>query len=160
MPYINGCFSVIRQWRQRVLPWGHIDTTWRIRLNLCIFGPREATTETANWSVQPHVCTDDRGVQSHILYNCLPVPQSKLPLPMLASRPHVIRGSLGPPESGMPRTTWSFQPFLQGSVTWQTDRATDRQCYSVQCGVIMRSYVGYGKATYSFHVSTNNFATV
>jgi len=24
----------------------------------------------------------------------------------------------------------------------------------------MRNYVGYGKATHSFHVSTNNFATI
>jgi len=44
------------------------------------------------------LCTDDRGVS--IVYNRLPVSPSKLPLPMLASGPHVIRGSLGPPESG------------------------------------------------------------
>jgi len=43
---------------------------------------------------------------------------------------------------------------------WQSDRQTDRPGYSVRCGVIMRNYVGYGKATYSFHVSTNNFATI
>jgi len=42
----------------------------------------------------------------------------------------------------------------------QSDRQTDRPRYSVRCGVIMRNYVGYGKATHSFHVSTNNFATV
>jgi len=47
------------------------------------------------------LCTDDRGVS--IVYNGLPVSPSKLPLPMLASGPHVIRGSLGPPESG---TKW------------------------------------------------------
>jgi len=49
-----------------------------------------------------------------------------------------------------------FQPFLQGSLVWHTDRtterATDRPCYLVRCGVIMRNYVGYGKA--------NNFATI
>jgi len=43
---------------------------------------------------------------------------------------------------------------------WQSDRQTDRPRYLVWCGVIMRSYVGYGKATHSFHVSTNNFATI
>jgi len=33
------------------------------------------------------------------------------------------------------------------SVThWQSDRKTDRPCYSVWCGVIMRNYVGYSKA--------------
>jgi len=76
----------------------------------------------------------------------------------------IIRGSLGPLESGTQMVTWSFQPFLQGSLVWHTDRATerptDRPRYSVRCsGVIMRN-VGYGKATQSFHVSTNNFATI
>jgi len=47
------------------------------------------------------------------------------------------------------------------SVTdWQSDRQTDRPRYSVRCGVITRNYVGYGKATKSFHVSRNNFATI
>ena len=54
--------------------------------------------------------------------------------------------------------------FLQGSLVWHTDRATerptDRPRYSVRCGVIMRNYAGYGKAAQSFHVSTNNFATI
>jgi len=101
------------------------------------------------------LCTDDRGV-SIIVYNGLPVCPSKLSLPMLASGPHVIRSSLGPPESGTQMVTWSFQPFFQGSLVWHTDRATekatDRPRYSVRCGVIMRNCVGYGKA--------NNFATV
>jgi len=47
------------------------------------------------------------------------------------------------------------------SVTdWQSDRKTDRPRYSVRGGVIMHNYVGYGKATQSFHVSTNNFTTI
>ena len=69
-------------------------------------------------------------------------PPSKLSLPMLASGPHVIRGSLGPPKSGTQMATWSFQPFFAGltSVTdWQSDRQTDRPPYSVRCGVIMRN---------------------
>jgi len=76
---------------------------------------------------------------------------------MLVSGPHVIRGSLGPPESGTQMVTWLFQSFFArlNSVThWQSDRKTDgldRPRYSVRCGVIMRNYVGYGKA--------NNFAT-
>ena len=47
------------------------------------------------------------------------------------------------------------------SVTdWQSARQTDRPRYWVRCAVIMRNYVGCGKATKSFHVSTNNFATI
>jgi len=41
----------------------------------------------------------------------------------------------------------------------QSDRQTDIPSYLVQCGVMMHNYVGHGKATHSFHVSTNNFVT-
>jgi len=58
------------------------------------------------------LCTDDRRV--FVVYNGLPVSPSKLPRPMLASGPHVIRGSFGPPESGTQMVTLSFQPFLTG----------------------------------------------
>jgi len=145
---------LVDRWRQRVLPWGHIGATWRIRLNLCILRPTRVH--------QPCLHRWLRSVP--ILYNGLPVSHSKLPLPMLASRYHVIRSSLGPPESGAKVATWSLQPFFSGltSVTadWQSDRQTDRPGYSVRCGVIMRNCVGYGKATHSFHVSTDNFATI
>jgi len=96
------------------------------------------------------------------LFACFP---SKLPLPMLASGP-CNTWFIGPTESKTQMATWSFQPFLQGSLVWQTDRATkrptDRPRYSVRYGVIMRrpNHVGYGIATHSFHVSANNFATI
>jgi len=61
-------------------------------------------------------------------FTCFP---SKLPLPMLASGLHVIRGSLAPPESGTQMGTSSFQPFLQG---WQTETVTERQTdHATQC---------------------------
>jgi len=46
-----------------------------------------------------------------ILYNGLPLP-SKLPLSTEGSRPHLIHGSLGPPES----STQMVEPLLQGSL--------------------------------------------
>jgi len=89
------------------------------------FGPLKSTTETPNRSVQPFLHRWLRSVP--ILYNGLPVSHSKLPLPIVACRRHIIRGSLGPPESAAQMATWSFQPFfLQGSLVWHTDRATDR----------------------------------
>ena len=77
-------------------------------------GPYESTTQTPPRSVL--LFLHRRPWSVSILYNGLPVSPSKLPLPMLASRPAVIRGSLGPPESGTQMATWSFQPFLQGSL--------------------------------------------
>ena len=49
---------------------------------------------------------------------------------------------------------------LSGLTDWQSDRETEWPRYSVQCLVVMRNYVGYGKATRWFLVITNNFATI
>jgi len=51
---------------------------------------------------------------------------SKLPVPMGGSGTHLIRGSLGPAESSTQTASGLVQPFLQGSLVWQTDRQTDR----------------------------------
>ena len=133
----------------------NVFSAWNVKpCSIKAFGPCKPTTQTAPQSVQPSLHRRPRSVC--IVYNGLPVSPSKLPLPMLASGPHVICGSMDPPESGTQMVTWSFQPFLQSSLVWHTDRATeratDRSRYSVQCGVIMRNYVEYGKA--------NNFATI
>ena len=42
----------------------------------------------------------------------------------LTSEPLLIHGSLGPLESTTQTASWSVQPFLQGSRSWQTDRQT------------------------------------
>jgi len=114
---------------------------WTSHVTHDAFGPCESTTQTAPRSVQSSLHRWPRSVS--ILYNGLPVSLSKLPLPMLASGPHVICGSLGPPESRTQMATWSFQPVFAGltNVTdWQSDRWTDRPHYSVRCGVIMYNY--------------------
>jgi len=101
-------------------PWG----IWTSHVTHDAFGPCDSITQMAPRSVQSSLHRWSRSVS--ILYNGLPVPPSKLPLPMLAAGSNVIHGSLGPPESGTQMATWSFQPFLQGSLVSQTDRATDR----------------------------------
>jgi len=101
------------------LPMEDVD----LPCNTWCFGPMRARPQPKRHLDQfSRVCTDDRRVY---LYG-LPVSPSKLFLPTLASGPHVIHGSLGPPKSGTQMATWSFQPFLQGSLVWQIDRATDR----------------------------------
>jgi len=54
-------------------------------------------------------------------------------IPLEASRPHLIHGSLGSPESPTQMASRSVQPFVQGLRTWPTDRhtVTDRPRYSV-----------------------------
>jgi len=133
--------------------WG----IWTSHVTRDAFGPCELTTQTAPRSVQPSLHRWPRSVS--IVYNSLPVSPSKLLLPMLASAPHVIVGWFGPPDSGTHMVTWSFQPFFVGltSVThWQSDTETDGQTTLLDAmqrnKLIMRNYVGYGKA--------NNFATI
>ena len=55
-----------------------------------------------------------------------PSPPQTSPFPWGDLDPHVIYGSLGPPESSTQMAVRSVQPFLQGSLVWQTNRAKDR----------------------------------
>jgi len=49
---------------------------------------------------------------------------------------HLIHGSPGPPESSTQTAARSVQPFLQGSLVWQTNRQTDHATRSVRIGRI------------------------
>ena len=58
---------------------------------------------------------------------------------------HLIRGSLGPPNSSTQTASHSVQPFLHSSSLRQTD-PTDRPCYSVG-RIYVRSTARYGLIT-------------
>jgi len=47
------------------------------------------------------------------------------------SGPHLIHGSLCPPETSVQTASRLVQPFLYGSIVWRTDRPTYRPRYSV-----------------------------
>jgi len=65
-----------------------------------------------------------------------------LPLPMGDLNPHLIHGPLGPPKSSTQTASRLVQPFLQGSLVWQTDRPTDRQTdHATRSLTIDRIYV-------------------
>ena len=87
------------------------------------FSPLESTRQTANRSVQPCL---HRWLQSvPILYNGLPVSSSKWPLFTLASGPHNT-WFIGPTRVRNVNGNLIVSAVLQGSLVWQTDRATDR----------------------------------
>jgi len=119
-------------------------------LGLC-----EPTTQTAPRSVQPCL---HRWPQSVPILVCLFPPQNcSLPCWHLDLMVHWftrVRNANGN------LIVSAIFPGLTSVTDWQSDRQTDRPCSSVRGGVIMHNYVGYGKATQSFHVSTNNFATI
>jgi len=58
------------------------------------------------------------------------------PFPWRDLDPHLIHGSPGPPKSSTQKAARSVQPFLQGSLVWQTDRPTDHATRSVRIGRI------------------------
>jgi len=97
------------------LPMGDLD----LPCNTWCFGPMRA--HNPNGTSIGSAIFAQMTAECPYIYNGLPVSPSKLPLPMLASGSHVIRGSLGPPESETQMAAWSFQPFCR-----QTNRATDR----------------------------------
>jgi len=79
-----------------------------------------------------------------ILYIRPPLSASKLPIRMRhLEDSHLVRGSLGPPESKTQTASRSVQPFLQFSRSWMTDRSTDRLFYYSVCSnrphLILRS---------------------
>jgi len=99
-----------------------------------------------------------------VLYNGRPFPSLKC---HRGSRPHLKHGSLGPPESSIQTAYRPVQPFLQGSLLWQTYRQTDRPRYSAICDRTYGTYVifsdnvrtecvhhemrsTYGKMTYGY----------
>jgi len=85
------------------------------------YGQSQPTTQTASASVQPFLYRWPQSVP--ILYS-----GTLLPPPFIrGSGLHLIHGFLGPPESSTQMASRSAQPFLQGSLVWQTDRQTDRQ---------------------------------
>jgi len=74
-------------------------------------------------------CTDDCRVSLYFTMG-RPFP-SNLPISMGWSGPHLIHGSLGPPQFSTQTATRLVQPFSQGSLVGQTDRLIDRPHYSV-----------------------------
>jgi len=100
-------------------PWGDLDP----HLTQDSLGPSEPTTQTEFQSVQPFLHRWPQNVP--VLYNGMPPSPSKLPLPTGDLDPHLIHGSLGPPESSTQMASRSVQSFLQGSLVWKTDRPTN-----------------------------------
>jgi len=71
--------------------------------------PPEFSTQIASRSVQPFLPRLPQSVST--LYNGMLLPHSKLPFPMWHLDPHLIRGSLDPPESSTQKAL-----FLQVSL--------------------------------------------
>jgi len=103
------------------------------------YGPHLTHDSWAHLSPQPkwHLdcfscfCTDDHRVSLYFTMGCPFSPQN-CPFLWGYLDPHLIHGSLGPPESSIQ----VVQPFLQGSLVWQTDRLTDHATRSVTKGCI------------------------
>ena len=83
----------------------HIGATWLIRLNLCFLFAHPSPQPKQQIDRFSHFCT------AHSRRS-------------LYFTTYLIRGSLNPHESSTQTACRSLQPFLQGSLVWQTDRQT------------------------------------
>jgi len=95
---------------QNWLPWQRPSASVDSHLTHDSLGPSEPTTQTAAQLVQ------HRRVSLYFTMGCPFLPPQKMQLPIGVSGPHVIRGSVGPPESSIQTASQSVQPFLQGSL--------------------------------------------
>jgi len=81
--------------------------------------------ESSAQSKQHQCITIGSAIFAQVTAEC-PYPL-KIALPMGDLDPHLIHGSLGPPESSNQTASRLVQPFLQGSLVWQTERQTDQE---------------------------------
>ena len=116
-PHTDGSV-VFARWRQ-----------WVSHVTHASFGPPEPITQTASLSVQPFLHSS----RQSIAYGRVSSGMSGYALPLKispsygGSGPHVMRGSLDPPDSASQTTYRSVQPFCTShDCDRQTDRQTDR----------------------------------
>jgi len=93
------------------------------------FGLPESKTQATFWPVQSFLHSSRQSVA--ILYNRQPINPFHGDLDL-----HLMCGSLDPSEFSTQTASWSVEPFLQGSLVWQTDRPTDHASRSVTIGRI------------------------
>jgi len=86
--------------------------------------PSETTNQTASRSIQPFFAQNT--VQYPYILQWDAPSSVKVAPSHGGSGPHLIHGSLGLLESTTQTASRSVQPFVQGSLVWQTDRPTDR----------------------------------
>ena len=93
------------------------------------------------------LCTDDRGVSLHFTTVCLFSPQNcPFPCWYLDLMLYVVHLTHPNRNANGNLIVSAVFAGLTSVTEWQSDRKTDRPRYSVRCGIIMRNYVGYGKA--------------
>ena len=104
-------------------------STGKIQTNTCFPWPTQVFIITACRSSQPSLCSSPYSLP--ILYNEAGHVPLKLPISWGDPGPHLIHGSLGPPESTTQTASWSLQPFLYVWPLCSTDTEshTDRQTH-------------------------------
>ena len=120
----DGWFNRIRHVAP-ICPYGrHTGATWWIRLNLCFLQPtwvHNPNGKSIGSAVFAQLMAESPYTLHFILFPL------KIALSNGGSGHYLIHRDVGPPKSSTQTASWSVQPFLQGSLVWQTDRPTDWQ---------------------------------
>jgi len=98
--------------------------------NSCFLGPTRVEIPNGIWISSAVFFT------AHRTYNGPPFPPQNCPFPRGDLDTHLIHDSMGPSKPATQTASRSVQPFLQGSLLWQTDRQTDDATRSVATGRI------------------------
>jgi len=102
-PFLWGLWSLI----QHMIPSAHLSPIPNaISIGWAVFA--QTTAESLYFTMGCH----------------FPPQNCPFPWGMWSYGPHLIHGSLGPTKSLTQTVSRSLQPFLQGSLVWQTDRQT------------------------------------
>ena len=92
------------------------------------------------------LCTDDRGETLYLYFTVVCLFSVKIAPSYVGIWTSLNTWFIGPTRVQNANGNLIVSVVFAGLTDWQSDRKTDRPGYSVRCGVIMRNYVGYGKA--------------
>jgi len=110
---------------QKWLPWQRPSAPLEPHLAHDSYGPSEPINHNPNGNSIGSAVFAQGTAECPTRYNGTPLSPQHCFFPW-GCGPHLIHGSLGPPESSSQTASWSVQPFWHGSLVWQSDRPTDR----------------------------------
>jgi len=127
-PVIANCIPKLVAMAMSLSTYGPPSNTWFLR-PIRAHNPNGISIGSAVFAQTTVECPHTLQWDAHFTPEICPFPCGDLD-------PHLIHVFPGPPKSSTQTAARSVQPFLQGSLVWQTDRQTDHATRSVRIGCI------------------------
>jgi len=127
-PVIANCVPKLVAMATSLVTYGPLSKTWFLR-PIRAHNPNGIPIGSAVLAQTTVECPYTLQWDAHSFPKICPFPWEDLD-------PRLTHGSPGPPKSSTQTAARSVQPFLQGSLVWQTDRPTDHATRSIRIGRI------------------------